>query len=168
MWDLKDIALIVTALVGGGGGIAALLRARGQNKVDLSAQLTNEQVKFREHMASEIARLDTAHAAAEKRGDELAALQQEGVKAIAKLQQQNSDQAEQIKTLTRQNNDQATQIAELRTQNEQILSEKAQAIHIAQVATSAKEFLERENGELRREVQRLKEQLPPRIEVPNS
>jgi hypothetical protein len=165
MWDTKDILLMITALVGGFGGLGALLRARGQNRVDQSAQLTNEQVKFREHMAGEIGRLDQALAAAEKRGDDLAALVQQGTKDIAALQQQNLDQAKQIDKLTAQNTAQAAQIAEQAILIEQITGEKAKAIHDAQVATSTKEFLERENGELRREVQRLKEQLPARIEV---
>lgn len=173
MWDLKDIALALAALIGTTGGIGALLRARGQNRVDLRAQFAAEHAAIKADLRLEIAdlktdmgKLEEKLAASEKREEQFAEQQRQNMERIAGLTQQNVDQQAQIQALQAQNQTQASEIATLRFQNEQITGEKAKAIHDAQVALSTMQFLERENAELRRECERLRAKLPQRTEVP--
>ncbi len=58
---MPDWSIIVTiaGFLLGGGGLAALYRARTQNRVDERSQLTDEQVRFRQDMAAEIASMRT-------------------------------------------------------------------------------------------------------------
>lgn len=121
----------------GGGGLAALVRAKVQNRVDERTQLSAEQVQFREHMRAEIARLD---------------------ERSRNLESRNQKLEEQVLSLTIQNSKQADQIEDLKKENETATRQLA--------TTNAKnDFLERENNDLRRENQRLREKLPQRIEV---
>ncbi len=164
MWELKDIVVVLVAILGG-GGIAALLRSIGQNRVDFRNQLTQEQISFRADMRAEIARLDAKLADSERRNDLLEATQHEHIGQISALQQQNKEQAIQIERLVVQNAKQADQISQQAAVIDQLTGEKAQAVNDAQKAIAARDFLERENGELRRECERLRIKLPPRAEV---
>jgi HD-GYP domain-containing protein (c-di-GMP phosphodiesterase class II) len=136
---MSDWSWLVTLAVGllGGGGLSALWRARGQNRTDERTQLSTEQLQFREHMRAEIARLD---------------------ERSRNLETRNQALEERVLTLTIQNENQAHQIKELTEDKE------ASALQLKMVS-GQKDFLERENNELRRENLRLRERLPTRTEV---
>lgn len=164
MPDWSAIVLVVGSLLGG-GGLAALLRARSQNRVDERAQLTTEQQSFRQSMAEQIARLQAQLDGGAKRNDVLEQELRTLGKELAALQKTNEFQAQQL-------HDQAEQITVLRTQNatqaQQIAAlteEKAGIVQRLQAEVLKSDFLTRENNELRHEVQRLREKLPLRTET---
>lgn len=143
----------VTLMVGlfGGGTLAALLRARTQNRVDERKQLTDEQTAFRRDMAEQLAALRTQVAELSRRNDDLERDAKEQAKLGARLEQTNTFQADQLKH-------QAEQIRELERTNtalEQrlldLVDEKAQLAQRLTALQLTKDVLERENNDLRRE-----------------
>lgn len=148
-----------------GGGLAGLIRARSQNRVDERAQLTTEQQSFRQSMAEQLARLQTKIDDGEKRNDVLELELRTLGKDLAALQTTNAYQERQL-------HEQAQQIADLRTQNATqaaqiaaLTEEKASVVQRLQAEVLKSDFLTRENNELRHEVQRLREKLPQRTEA---
>lgn len=157
--------MALVAAIGGLAGVAAYIRARGQNKYDERSQLSEEQQKFRQAMFEQLGVLRTQVQEVEKRNDVLETEGRRQAEMIAGLSTKNeyqerqlSLQAEQIQTLREQNVRQAEQIAAL-------TEEKAAYAQRVQIAEAKANFLERENNELRREVNRLKAKLPPRNEA---
>jgi len=164
---MPDWSAIVLALGGllGGGGIAALIRARSQNRVDERAQLTTEQQSFRQSMAEQIAGLRVQLTDGAKRNDGLEQELRTQGKELAALGTKNEYQERQL-------HEQAEQIADLRTQNatqaQQIAAlteEKAVVIQRLQAEVLKNDFLTREINELRHEVSRMREKLPVRAEA---
>ncbi len=162
---------VLLAILGGGilTGAGAFLRARGQNRTDAAKQQTDDRTLLfkdtREWLAYQDAqianlitrneRLEASQAAqAEKQAAHSAAHTAE----IAELQRQNREQAAQLAAHTTQNAQQAGQIATLTEEN--TVTTQQLKIEIAK-----REFVERENGELRREIERLREKLPARTEA---
>lgn len=163
-----SIVVTIAGFLLGGGGLAALWRTRGQNRNDERSQLTAEQQAFRQSMASELSSLRQQILEVEKRNDLLESESREQAKQIASLTTQNgfqqtqlSQQATQIASLTTQNATQAAQIAAL-------TEEKAAVIQRLQVISAQKEFIERENNDLRKELWRLRGKLPNRVELGES
>jgi chromosome segregation ATPase len=160
-----DIVALLVGLFGGGTGLAALYRARAQNRVDERKQLSEEQVLFRQSMAEQLSALRTQLLEVEKRNDVLETETRDQGKQLAALQTKNEyqeqriqEQAEQIAGLRQQNATQAAQIAAL-------TEEKAGVVQRLQVETAQRQFLERENGDLRRELDRLRTKLPNRVDL---
>lgn len=67
---IKEATLLVGGLLGG-SGIAALVRAIGQNKVDAFAALSAEQTKMRNDLGARLTELESSNRATETRNDEL-------------------------------------------------------------------------------------------------
>ena len=160
-------SMVILMLSGFGGltGLAAYVRAKGQNTYDDRSQLTQEQQAFRAAMAAELAALRQQVIGVEARNDTLEAETRRQGELIAALtaqkdyqEKQLKGQAEQIDSLRTQNMTQAAQIAAL-------TEEKAGYAQRVQIAEAQKDFLSRENTQLRQENQRLRERLPARIET---
>ncbi len=157
--------IAVVGLLGGSGGLAAYLRARGENRNDERSQLTTEQIAFRQALAAELTALRVQVAELDKSKDALEDKAAEQGKQIAVLTRENEYQAretklqaEQIGLLRDQNAKQASQIAALTEENTSTTQRLA-------IVTAQKDFIEKENNDLRREVERLREKLPARIEA---
>lgn len=162
-WATWVIAMV--GLLGGSGGLAAYLRARGQNRNDERSQLTTEQIAFRQALAIELTALRAQVTELDKSKDALEDKAAEQGKQIAVLSKENeyqarsiAAQAEQIGRLSDQNAKQASQIAALTEEN-------VSATQRLAIVTAQKDFLEKECNELRMEVQRMRVLLPVRIEV---
>lgn len=154
------------ATIGGLTGLAAYVRARGQNRVDDRRLTLDEQIAFRADMRGEIAALRTKIAELEKSKDATELVSAEQGKQLTALEVKNSYQAEQLAA-------QATEIRALREQNAQqaaqiaaLTDERAAYLERLKIAEAKNDFMERENGDLRRENQRLREKLPLRTEEP--
>lgn len=160
--DWSMVVAIVVGL-GGLGGWAAFIRARGQNRVDDRAQLTSEQQDFRKSMAEQLSALRTQVGESDRRNDVLERESREQGERIAVLSSRNEYQERELKA-------QAEQIVMLRTQNAQqavqiaaLTEEKASVIQRLQTTEAKYTFVERENNELRQEITRLHKQLPARM-----
>ncbi len=163
---MPDWSIIVALLAAvlGGGGVAGWLRARGQNQTDGRAQLASEQEAYRRQLGEQIARLQTRIDESEKRNDVLEQELRTQGKDLAALQTTNAYQERQL-------HEQAAQIGELRTQNATqaqqlaaLTEEKAGVVQRLQAEVLKNDFLTRETNDLRREIQRMREKLPARIE----
>lgn len=142
----------------------ATQQAQIESSIKERQQLTDEQVKFRQDMAAQLAAQQAQIENLYKRNDALEAREIDLGKEIAALQVRNAflerqsrDQAEVIQALRNQNTQQAEQIAAL-------TEDKVKQNERLQVLTAQKEFLERENGDFRREIARLRDKLPARLE----
>ncbi len=166
---MPDWVTWVIAVIGTIGGLytgwATIVRARGQNKNDERSQLTTEQVSYRQSLREDMAILRAQVAELDKSKDALEAIAAEQGKQIAVLSRENEyqaremrAQAEQISALHDQNGKQASQIAALTEENTSTTQRLA-------IVTAQKDFIEKENNELRREVERLREKLPARTEA---
>lgn len=164
MPDWLTWGIAVVGLLGGSGGIAAYLRARGQNRTDDRRALTEEQASFRQAMAAELAALrqkvndlekgkDAVEVQAADQGKQIAALEVRN----AYQEQQIEKQAGEIAALKVQNTEQAGQIATLTTERQEYLTR-------LKIAETRADVLERECNDLRNENMRLRSKLPPRTE----
>lgn len=151
--------------IGGLSGIGAYVRAHGQNRVDDRRALTEEQQQFRQAMAAELGSLRQLARDLETDKDKLESRLNDTVKLSERLLERSESQERRIK-------DQDDQIIVLRTQNAEqahqiaaLTEERAAYIERLKIAEAKNDFMERENGELRREVQRLREKLPARVDV---
>ena len=162
---------ILLAILGGGilTGAGAFLRARGQNRVDAAKQQTDDRTLLfkdtREWLAYQDAQITNLITRNERQEAQLAAqIEKQAAHSaahsaeITELQRQNREQAAQLAAHTTQNAQQAAQIEKLTEEN--TVTAQQLKIEIAK-----REFVERENGELRREIERLRTLLPLRIEV---
>lgn len=161
--EWTDILVAGLGVVGGGGGVVALYRARTQNKVDERRQLTDEQVAFRAAMAAELAALRQQITDLSRRNDVLEDDAKEQARVSAGLQKTNEYQAAELA-------EQRSQIAQLQqanaalqTQVAQLIEEKAMVIQRLTVSEAQRSFLERENNQLRQELGTLRGRLatPP-------
>lgn len=161
--EWTDVVVAGIGVLGGGGGVVAMLRARSQNKVDERRQLTDEQVAFRAAMAAELAALRQQIADLSRRNDVLEDDAKEQARLSAVLQKTNEYQAAELA-------EQRTQIAQLQqanvalqTQVAQLIEEKAMVIQRLTVSEAQRSFLERENNQLRQELGTLRGRLatPP-------
>ena len=171
-----------TALLGG-GGVAAFLRSRGQNKADLMNALTaersalaKEQADYRAAITAEIATIrqrealqDQREEAQERRNQELSTAVSERTREIGGLQAQvgglqaqvnvQTDRIRELEALYRAS---IEDNAKLSARLDQIEKERAAAVQRLQTEMATREFLERENNDFRKENERLRGQLPPR------
>lgn len=152
------------ATLGGMTGLAAFVRARGQNRIDDRRQLSDEQIAFRQTMAAELAAVrqqarDTTadNDKLETRLNETVGLSQRLLERSEAQEKRIREQEEQIAALRAQNAQQAQQIAAL-------TEERAAYIEQLSIAKSRAEFLEREVNTLRTENTRLRDKLPARTE----
>jgi chromosome segregation ATPase len=151
--DWGDIVSAGIGLVAGGGGLVALYRARTQNRVDERRQLTEEQIAFRSAMAAELATLRAQTAALAGDKDKLESQMYEQGRALERLKFLDEQKTEQIQKLQAQNAEQAAQLAAQQRELEGLRDEKAAVVQQLTIITATKEFLERENGALRRELE---------------
>lgn len=150
--DLQSIIIALISALLGGGGAAAWLRAKGQNRTDYIDKVqsrlglveirTDEQDKQinllmvqNSDLHHEIGRLEGERAALERNLVEVRELARTLTGRVGELAQRVADETQ----------------------------ERARAIHNEQVQRSRAEFLERENNELRNEAMRLKALLPIRV-----
>lgn len=146
VWSGLTIEHLVTiiSIVLGGGGIAAYIRARGQNRYDLLASA-----------AERIARLEQRADELDKRNDDLVAQNAELLAQVAVLKRDNQEQERRLAT-------QRTLIDELQTRVAQLqfLEEaNAKLRQQLQIEQSKREFLEREVNTLRIEIAHLRGRL---------
>jgi chromosome segregation ATPase len=165
MPDWLTWGLAVVGLLGGSGGIAAYLRARGQNRNDERSQLTTEQIAFRQALAVELTALRAQVAELDKSKDGLEAQTAEQGKQIAVLTRENEYQARDMKAQAEQIGVLHDQDAKKTSQIEKLTEENASTTQQLKIEIAKNNFLEKENNELRREVERLKKQKPARVEV---
>lgn len=154
MADWSQIVPIVAGiggLVGGAGGLAALLRARSQNKVDERTQLSAEQQAFRRDMAAELATLRTAMGALVQDKEKLETRLDEQREQLVELRTLDRVKTSQIEQLQARNSTLeqtvAAQQQQIKTLDEQKSSIEKQLLNM----TASRDFLERENTQLRRE-----------------
>jgi chromosome segregation ATPase len=152
------------ATLGGMTGLAAFVRARGQNRVDDRRQLTDEQIALRQSMREQFAEVRQQLRDSEADKDKLeaqlletAALSQRLLERSEAQEKRIKEQEAQIAALCTQNAQQAQQIAAL-------TEERAAYIEQLSIAKSRAEFLEREVNTLRTENTRLRDKLPARTE----
>lgn len=152
------------ATLGGMTGLAAFVRARGQNKVDDRRQLTDEQIALRQSMREQFAEVRQQLRDSESDKDKLEAQLHETTALSNRLLERSDAQEKRIK-------DQEEQIAVLRAQNAQqahqidtLTEERAAHIERLGIAETKADFLERENNVIRAENARLREKLPIRTE----
>jgi chromosome segregation ATPase len=147
-----------------GGGLVAFYRARSQNRVDERAQLQKEQAEFRQALSGELGALRGQVQQLAATNDKLESTVNEQGRELERLRTLDEVKTGQIQRLQSQNSEQGRQLAEQATQIQALTDEKAQMIQRLQVSESQRTFLERENGQLRQENQRLREKLPPRLD----
>lgn len=154
--DWGDVIGGAVGFLAGGGGLVAFYRARSQNRVDERTQLSKEQADFRAAMAAELSALRTQVTAQLALNDKLESLVAEQGRTIERLTVHDEVKTQQIAELRGQNaellaklNDQSNQIAVLQ-------NDKAQAVDRARTLELKVGVLERENNDLRGEVNRLR------------
>lgn len=154
MADWSTIVPIIAAaggLVGGAGGLAALLRARSQNKVDERGQLSAEQQAFRRDMAAELATLRTSVGSLALDKDKLELLLADQGKLLERLKTLDEIKSQQIEQLQTRNSTLEQTVAAQQQQITQLREQKDLVERQLLQVTSAREFLEREVSQLRRE-----------------
>lgn len=155
----EQIVLAVFSLFGGAGGIVALYRARSQNRTDERKLLTDEQIAFRSSMSAEIGRLSALQTALSADKDKLEEKISEQGQLIVRLQERDAQKEKEIGLLQQQNADLLERANAQQIEINRLSEEKAQVVQRLQVVQATKEFLERENGDLRRENGRLRAEL---------
>lgn len=153
---------------GGLGGVATYLRFIGQNKTDDRRQLTQEQTAFRQAMAAEIAALRQQTRNLEADKDKLEARMNETAQTAARLIERSEKQEQQIAQQATQIAAQDRQIAQQSEQIAALTDERQQYIERLAVVEAQRTYLESECNVLRRENERLRGQLPARVEVSNA
>jgi chromosome segregation ATPase len=146
MSEIATIAVAVGSALMGGGGVAAWIRAQGQNRVDLfSAQ------------AERIAKLEARSDDQDRRNDELARQNAELLGTVGGLKAERD-------AMTRRLEAQDALIAELQTRVARLGSleeENARLRQLLQIEQAKREFLEREVNALRQEIAQLQARLSP-------
>lgn len=157
--SVGQVLLALLSLLGGGGGLVAWYRARGQNQTDERKQLTEEQASFRASMAAEIARLSALQQAEAVANDKLESELAEQGKQLARLQALDVIKEGQIKELQDQNRGLLVRSETQQAEIESLREEKARVVQQLTVAQATKEFLERENAALRQEASGLRAEI---------
>jgi len=163
--ELLDLLPAIVGLIGGGGGVAALLRARAQNKVDAGRLVFEQQSAFQHGLATEVARLSALVQVLGNDKDKLEGLLAEQGKLLTRLETLDQIKTQQIEKLEAQNKELSLRVDEQERTIAGLRDEKATIGQQLANVTAAKEFLERENGELRREIAYLRG-LPAPITAP--
>jgi chromosome segregation ATPase len=177
--DWGDWGLAVVTALLGGGGAAAFFRSRGQNKADLLNAMTaaqvafaKEQSEYRASISADLAAIrqreveqDNREQAQERRNQELSAALAERTREIGGLQAQISSSVERIRELETMYRQLLEEKGRLSARLEQIEIERASAVQRLQTEMATRQFLERENNEIRKENDRLRSNLPAREEV---
>lgn len=146
-----NAATIVTAIVSallGGGGVAAIIKARGENQLNLYQAAA-------ERMAKLEARTDTL----DKNNDDLILRNAELVGQISSVRLENESLNKRLEI-------QRTLIDELQSKVARLSSleeENARLRQQLQIETSKREFLEREVNTLRQEIIQLRSQLEIKV-----
>lgn len=159
-----EVIAYFTGLAGLITAAATWYRNRRASSNDERTQLSNEQIAFRQAMATELGALRAEINNLRTANDKLEAQQLESVRVqerqavkLEVAEDRIKSQRERIEALEREN-------ATLTAAVAQGTDERAKLAHAAQMAVSTKEFLERENAAIRTENERLRGLLPPRAE----
>lgn len=139
--DWTTILVALVSAIFGGGGIAALLRARGENQVNMLQAMTER-----------IIRLEERNDAQDKRNDALARENAEKLGRIAALERDRETLNERLGVQRQLLDDQSVRLAMLGEREE----ENANLRQRLQVEMSTRGFLEREVAELKTENRQLK------------
>lgn len=151
---MEQYVPIIAGLLGallGSGGVAAWVRAGGQNKGEYLGRLL-------ERLAQVEARTDTQDAALLEQGRANSEL----ARSLAREQGERAQLQRSFEQLDTLSHDLTAQVGKLSERVSEETKERARAIHAEQVQKSRAEFLERENNTLRAEVTRLQRALPQR------
>lgn len=153
------------ATLGGLGGLAAFIRARGQNRTDFVAQLNSGAQALITAYENRVTKLEAKIEVLQKHSDDQdEQLRKQGEElSYRKAQSEQNDRAivelkGTVQQLQTQNAQQAVQIA-------QLTDEKARLINRVTIAESKYTFIENENNILRTENERLRAALPMRTEA---
>lgn len=151
---MEQYAPIIAGLLGallGSGGVAAWVRAGGQNKGEYLGQLL-------ERLAQVESRTDTQDTALLEQGRANSELDRN----LAREQGERAQLQRSLDELHKLAQSLTAQVVTLTERVSTETTERARAIHHEQVQRSRAEFLERENNALRLEVTRLQRALPRR------
>lgn len=150
-----DLTAVVTTVLGallGGGGVAAWLRAGGQNR--------------NEYLGKVLERLAQVETRTDEQDKQLAEGQRQNAELGRELGREQGERAAlernlgEVRELARELTGQVGQLAQRVAEETQ---ERARAIHAEQVQRSRAEFLERENNALRLELSRTTKGEEPRL-----
>ena len=139
-WPLL-IAVIGAIL--GTGGVAAFIRAYGQNRTDMRSALASEQATFRQDLAAQIARLETRVDSLEQERDKLAIQNASQIAQIATLETQNTQQSESLKVQRTLIDESGKKITALETRQTDLVEENAKLKNQLQVAEITISLLKR-------------------------
>lgn len=138
--DTATIIIAIVSALTSGGGVAAYLRARGQNRVDMLTAL-----------GERCARLEERNDAQDKRNDELARLNADKLGRIASLERDRETLNERLGIQRQLLDEQSVKLAMLAEREE----ENAQLRQQLQIEISKREFLQREIDSLREQIRAL-------------
>lgn len=157
------MATAAVGVLGGLGGLAALWRARSQNRVEAGRLRLDRESGFRDHLLQEVARLSALVQTLDQGKDKLEEKHVEVVRELSRLQERDAQKSQQIEALQAQN---ALLVARVDEQDKTIAdltNQRATALDRLQVAQAKSEFLERENNELRLENHRLRQRVEGQV-----
>lgn len=140
----SSILIAILSALFGGGGVAAWLRAQGQNRVDLY-----------QAQAERIAKIEARSDDQDKRNEMLATINAELQGKLGALQSERYQTDERLKTQRVLIDDLSQKVAKLGSMEQ----ENAQLRQLLQIETSKREFLEREVLKLRQELADLRGRL---------
>lgn len=161
---MPDWLPIVIAVLGGGllTGLGTILRGHGQTRNEQAKLASDDRAAWMTYQGAQIETLikrnETVEARLNAQIEKQAAHSAAHSAEITELQRQNREQADQMIQLRDQNAQQAQQIATLTDERQQYI-EKLAIVQARATWLEAALNVEREDN------RRLREQLPPRIEV---
>lgn len=157
--DWIELLPAAIGLIGGGGGVVALYRAHTQNKVDASRLVFEQQSAFQQGLATEVARLSALVQVLGNDKDKLEGLLAEQGKLLTRLETLDQIKTQQIEKLEALNKELSARVDEQQREIQELREQKATIGQQLATALATVQFLERENGELRRENERLRADL---------
>lgn len=157
------MATTAVGVLGGLGGLAALWRARSQNKVDRGRLKLDREEGFRDHLLQEVARLSGLVQSLDQSKDKLEEKHVDVIRELSRLQERDDQKRRQIEALQGQNKELAARVDEQDRTIADLTNQRATALDRLQVAQAKSEFLERENNELRLENHRLRERVEGQV-----
>lgn len=163
MTVLEWIVAMVSALLSGGlGAYAVYVRAKGQNKVELEAQLTERTFKFQDRVTAQLGAYEARIDLLEKRNDDLFEKNQQHITNVAVLTEQN-------KQLTRELTELRETLRQMREDSQKramaissLEKDVAAALEKYQVEVAKVAYLESKISEKEKEIERLHAALPVR------
>jgi chromosome segregation ATPase len=150
--DWIDVLTAAIGLIGGGGGVVAWYRARAQNKVDAGRLVFEQQTAFQQSLAAEVARLSALVQVLGSDKDKLEGLLAEQGRLLERLKTLDEIKTGQIEKLEALNKELSARVDEQQREIQALRDEKATIGQQLATVLAEKGFLERENGELRREI----------------